>query len=139
LAQGVPGRLRPRIFLTFGTTRVVGRQPYAPAAFTAGEISFTHFLEAESTPGHMGVYMYKYIYICTYIFIYIYMCSDMYMCIYIYIYIYALLCVYVWIQYTRSYNFIFPSQVLLDLVVGNFYFPPKILPSLHHVIYKLSQ
>ena len=34
VAQGVPGRLRPRIFLTFGTTRVVGRQPYAPAAFT---------------------------------------------------------------------------------------------------------
>ena len=30
VAQGVPGRLRPRIFLTFGTTRVVGRQPYAP-------------------------------------------------------------------------------------------------------------
>jgi hypothetical protein len=27
LAQGVPGRLRRRIFLTFGTTRVVGRQP----------------------------------------------------------------------------------------------------------------
>ena len=26
-AQGVPGRLRARIFLTFGTTRVVGRQP----------------------------------------------------------------------------------------------------------------
>jgi hypothetical protein len=25
-SQGVPGRLRPRIFLTFGTTRVVGRQ-----------------------------------------------------------------------------------------------------------------
>jgi hypothetical protein len=24
--QWVPGRLRPRIFLTFGTTRVVGRQ-----------------------------------------------------------------------------------------------------------------
>jgi len=36
-AQGVPGGLRPRIFLTFGTTRVVGRQPYAPAAFTPGE------------------------------------------------------------------------------------------------------
>jgi hypothetical protein len=32
--QGVSGRLRPRIFLTFGTTRVVDRQPYAPAAFT---------------------------------------------------------------------------------------------------------
>ena len=36
VAQGVPGRLRLRIFLTFGTTRVVGRQPYAPAAFTPG-------------------------------------------------------------------------------------------------------
>jgi len=34
VAQGVRGRLRPRIFLTFGTTRVEGRQPYAPAAFT---------------------------------------------------------------------------------------------------------
>ena len=42
-AQGVSGRLRPRIFLTFGTKRVVGRQPYAPAAFTPGEISGTHF------------------------------------------------------------------------------------------------
>ena len=43
VAQGVPGRLSPRIFLTFGTTRVVGRQPYAPAAFTPGEIPDTHF------------------------------------------------------------------------------------------------
>ena len=43
VAQGVPGRLRPRIFLTFGTTRVVGHQPYAPAAFTPGEIPGTHF------------------------------------------------------------------------------------------------
>jgi hypothetical protein len=42
LAKGVPGRLRPRIFLTFGT-RVVGRQPYTPAAFTQGEIPGTHF------------------------------------------------------------------------------------------------
>ena len=33
VAQGVPGRLRPRIFLTFGTSRVVV-QPYAPASFT---------------------------------------------------------------------------------------------------------
>ena len=41
--QGVPGRLRPRIFLTFGTTRVVGHQPYAPATFTPGEIPGTHF------------------------------------------------------------------------------------------------
>ena len=43
VAQGVPGRLRPRIFVTFGTTRVVGRQPYAPAAFTPREIPGTHF------------------------------------------------------------------------------------------------
>ena len=41
--QGVPGRLRPRIFLTFGTTGVVDRQPYAPAAYTPGEIPGTHF------------------------------------------------------------------------------------------------
>jgi hypothetical protein len=43
VAQGVPGRLRPRIISTFGTTRVVGRQPYAPAAFTPGETPGTHF------------------------------------------------------------------------------------------------
>ena len=43
VAHGVPGRLRPRIFLTLGTTSVVGRQPYAPAAFTPGEIPGTHF------------------------------------------------------------------------------------------------
>ena len=43
VVQGIPGRLRPRIFLTFGTTRVVGRQPYAPAAFTPGEIPGTYF------------------------------------------------------------------------------------------------
>ena len=40
---GVPGRLRPRIFSTFGTTRVVGRQPNALAAFTPGEIPGTYF------------------------------------------------------------------------------------------------
>jgi len=43
VAQGVPGRLKPRIFLTFYTTRVVGHQPYAPTAFTPGEIPGTHF------------------------------------------------------------------------------------------------
>jgi len=43
VAQGVPGRLRPRIFLTFSTTRVVGRQPYTLATFTPGEIPGTHF------------------------------------------------------------------------------------------------
>ena len=43
VALWVPGRLRPRIFSTFGTTRMVGRQPNAPAAFTPGEILGTHF------------------------------------------------------------------------------------------------
>jgi hypothetical protein len=43
VAQGFPGRLTPQIFLTFSTTRVVGRQSYAPAAFTPGEIPGTHF------------------------------------------------------------------------------------------------
>ena len=43
VALGVPGRLRPRIISTLGTTRVVGRQPYAPAAFVPGEITVTHF------------------------------------------------------------------------------------------------
>jgi hypothetical protein len=43
VALGVPGRLRPRIIMALGTTRVVGRQPNAPAAFTPGEIPGTHF------------------------------------------------------------------------------------------------
>jgi len=43
VAQRIPGRLKPRIFLTFSTTRVVGRQPYAPAAFTPEEIPGTYF------------------------------------------------------------------------------------------------
>ena len=43
VVQGVLGRLRPWIFLMFGTTRVTGHQPYAPAAFTPGEIPGTHF------------------------------------------------------------------------------------------------
>ena len=43
VVQRVPGRLRLQIFLTFGTTRMVGRQPYALAAFTPGEIPGTHF------------------------------------------------------------------------------------------------
>ena len=43
MALGVPGGLRPRIITTFGTTMVVGHQPYAPAAFTPGEIPGTHF------------------------------------------------------------------------------------------------
>ena len=43
VAQGIPGRLRPRIFLTFGITRVVDGRPYAPAAFTQGKIHGTQF------------------------------------------------------------------------------------------------
>jgi hypothetical protein len=43
VALEVPGGLRPRVISTFGTTRVVGRQPYAPAVFTSGEIPGTHF------------------------------------------------------------------------------------------------
>jgi len=43
VAQGVLGRLRPWIFLTFSTISVVGRQPYAPAASTPGETSGIHF------------------------------------------------------------------------------------------------
>ena len=42
VAQGVPVRLRPPIFLTFSTTGVVGRQPYTPAAYTPEEIPGTH-------------------------------------------------------------------------------------------------
>ena len=43
VAQGVPARLRPQIFLTFGISRVAGRQPYAPAAFIPEKIPGTHF------------------------------------------------------------------------------------------------
>jgi hypothetical protein len=51
VAQGVPGRLRPRIFLTFGTTRVVDCQPYAPAAFTPREIPGTRFYKLSRPQG----------------------------------------------------------------------------------------
>jgi hypothetical protein len=51
--KGVPGRLRHRIFLTFSTTRVVGREPHAPAAFIPRGNAWYSLLEAESTPGHM--------------------------------------------------------------------------------------
>jgi len=51
VAVGVPGRLRPWIFLTSGTTRVVGCQPNAPAAFTPGEIPGTHFQRLSQPQG----------------------------------------------------------------------------------------
>jgi len=47
VAQGVPGSLRPRIFLTF----LNGRQPYTPAAFTPGEIPGTHFQKLSRPQG----------------------------------------------------------------------------------------
>ena len=53
MAQGGPSNVKAPDFLTFGTTRVVGRQPHAPAALTPRGIPGTHFLEAELTPGHM--------------------------------------------------------------------------------------
>jgi hypothetical protein len=59
VAQGVMCWLRPRIFLTFGTTRVAGCQPYAPAAFTPGEIPGTHFFRGWVDPmahGSVGSY-----------------------------------------------------------------------------------
>jgi hypothetical protein len=47
VSKGIPRQaevaLRPRIITTFGTTRVVGRQPNAPATFTPEEIPGTHF------------------------------------------------------------------------------------------------
>ena len=49
VAKGVPSRLRPRIFLTFGTARVVGRQPHTPAAFTPGEIPGIHMVSSVAT------------------------------------------------------------------------------------------
>jgi hypothetical protein len=51
VALGVPGRLRPRIISTFGTTRVIGRQPYEPAAFTPEEITGIHFQRLGRTQG----------------------------------------------------------------------------------------
>jgi hypothetical protein len=51
VAVGVPGRLRPQIISTFGTTRVVGRQPYAPTAFTPGEIPGIHFQKLSWSQG----------------------------------------------------------------------------------------
>ena len=51
VALGVLGTLRPRIFSTFGTTRVVGRQPNAPAAFTPGEIPGTRFQRLSQPQG----------------------------------------------------------------------------------------
>ena len=52
VAQGVPGSLRPWIFLTFGTTRVVGRQPYATGCLYPRRNPWYSLSEAELTSGH---------------------------------------------------------------------------------------
>ena len=51
MAEGVLGSLRPYIFLTFSTTRLVGGQPYALAAFIPGEIPGTHFRRLSQPQG----------------------------------------------------------------------------------------
>ena len=51
VALGLPGRLRPRIFLTVVTTRVVGRRPYSPAKFTPEEIPVTQFQKLSRPQG----------------------------------------------------------------------------------------
>jgi len=53
-AQGVPGRLRPRNFLTFGTTRVVGPSVLGTGCLYTRRNPWYSFLEAESTPGAHG-------------------------------------------------------------------------------------
>ena len=51
VVQEIPFMFMARIFLTFSTTRLVGRQPYSPAAFTQGEITGTHFQRLSQTQG----------------------------------------------------------------------------------------
>jgi hypothetical protein len=55
VAQRIPGRLRSRMCLTFGTTRVLGRQTYVPAAITPGEIPGTKFTGWVNTRAHGSV------------------------------------------------------------------------------------
>jgi hypothetical protein len=43
VAQSVPGGLSYKIFMTFGTWKWWGRQPYAPAGFTPRSVPGTHF------------------------------------------------------------------------------------------------
>jgi hypothetical protein len=47
------GRLRPWIFSTFGTMKVVRSLPLCTGRLHPREFSWYSFLEAESTPGHM--------------------------------------------------------------------------------------
>ena len=98
MTPGVPGRLRPRIFSTFGTTRVVGGQPNASAASTPREIPGTHFQRLSRPqgtwfcrkepqkkfqvtppgidPGTVRLVAQRYMYIYIYIYIYTYNKSE---------------------------------------------------------------
>ena len=51
VAQWVPGKLQTRIFLTFGTKRVLGPQPYVMVDFTPGQIPGTHFQKLNRPQG----------------------------------------------------------------------------------------
>jgi len=123
VTQEVPVRLRPRIFLTFGTARVAGRQPYAPAAFTPGEIPGTHFQVLSRPQGTwlrrgeprkkspvtlpgidpgtsrlVAQCLNHYAAPGPYVYIYeyiicMYMCVGIYMCVCVYKYIYICVCV----------------------------------------------
>ena len=53
MAQGVAGRLRHQIFLTFGTTRVVGSSALRTGHLYPRRNPWYSFLEAELTPEHM--------------------------------------------------------------------------------------
>jgi hypothetical protein len=54
VAQGGSGRLRLRIFMTFGTIKeAVRSSPLRTGRLYPQEFSWYSFLEAESTPGHM--------------------------------------------------------------------------------------
>jgi len=53
VGQGVLGSLRPRIFLTFGTTRMVGSSAINTGRLYPKRNPWYSFSEAESTPWHM--------------------------------------------------------------------------------------
>ena len=53
VAQGVTDNLRPRIFLTFGTTSVVGSQPYETGRLYPRKNRWYSLSEVESTSGNM--------------------------------------------------------------------------------------
>jgi len=53
VAQGVPGRFKPRIFLTFGTTRVGRSSAIRTGRLHPRRNPWYSLSEAESTPGNM--------------------------------------------------------------------------------------